>query len=245
MGGTFDNAPSHIVSSQPAPVKTTVRDFDIDQFGVTAPQVALFLNSHGNACPGLHIKMAHPETRCVLYGERDGLRERNGKVEVIPGYETMVVDEFSVEGAMRYCAWVGKQLVTSAQREYAARHDPQTGRDLVYPWGDAWKANYACTTRGTCTREYERYKGVNIAGLFDGTRGRGDGSSPFGAHDMIEGSSEFVIACDDPNETCQPGVPCACKISTTVTGQFDPAVTTTFARIKFFPNAAVRCVVPR
>lgn len=246
MGGAFDEPPpSHIVSSHPTPRTTTVGNFDIDQFGVRAPQVALFLNSHGNHCPGLHVKMAHPETRCVGSLERNGLRERDGKVEVIPGHQNMVVEDFSVEGAMRYCAWVGKQLVTSAQWEYAARHDPRTARDLIYPWGDSWRANHSCTTRGTCTREWERYRGVNIAGLFDGTRGRSDGSSPFGVHDMIDVAPELVVVCDDPNTTCHPGRPCPCKIATTAVGQFDPALATTFARFKFFPTGAVRCVVPR
>ena len=245
MGGTFDDPPSHIVSSRSPPMKTTVRDFDIDQFAVTAPQVALFLNSHGNDCPGLHIKMARPETRCISYSERDGLREHDGKVEVIAGHETRIIENFSAEGAMRYCAWVGKHLVTSAQWEYAARHDPATGRDFVYSWGDAWKANRACTKDGSCAREWKRYKRINIAGLFDGTRGRGDSSSPFGVHDTIDTASEFVVACDDPNTTCKAGIPCSCHVMTSATGQFDPALVTTFARFGFNPSGAVRCVVPR
>jgi formylglycine-generating enzyme required for sulfatase activity len=33
---------------------------------------------------------------------------------------------FSWQDAMEYCAWVGKHVPSSAQWEYAARHDPRT-----------------------------------------------------------------------------------------------------------------------
>ena len=57
MGGRLEAPPAHIVTLHPTPVSTTLRGFDIDQFEVTAPQVALFLNAHGNDCPGLHAKI--------------------------------------------------------------------------------------------------------------------------------------------------------------------------------------------
>lgn len=244
MGGTFAKAPPHIVSSREAPVKTTVRAFDIDQFEVTAPQVALFLNAHGNDCPGLHLNNRQ-STPCVWFDNPQGLEERGGKFVVLPGHESRVVDAFSAEGAMRYCAWVGKQLATSAQWEYAARHDPKTGRDLIYPWGDTWMPNRSCTLDTDCRVERRRYDSVSIAGLFDGTRERGDGSSPHGVHDTVESAPEFVVSCSNPNETCHPGTTCKCRISSTAIGQFDPTLVTTFARFDDFPHGAARCVVPR
>ncbi|HEY5936978.1 MAG TPA: SUMF1/EgtB/PvdO family nonheme iron enzyme [Kofleriaceae bacterium] len=244
MGGTFPNSPPHIVSSRAAPVKTSVGAFDIDQFEVTAPQVALFLNAHGNDCPGLHLNNRQ-RTPCVWFDSPQGLEERDGRFVVLPEHQRMVVGGFSAEGAMRYCAWVGKQLVTSAQWEYAARHDPKTGRDLIYPWGDSWLRDRTCTMDTDCRAERRRYNSVAIAGMFDGTRGRGDGSSPYGVHDTVEGAPEFVVSCSNPNDTCHPGTVCQCQVSSTAIGQFDPTLATTFARFDDFPYGAVRCVVPR
>ena len=47
-------------------------------------------------------------------------------------------------------------------------------------------------------------------GMFDGTRGRGDGSSPWGLHDTIGGADELVFACEKPDETCGLGSSCPC-----------------------------------
>lgn len=113
---------------------------------------------------------------------------------------------------MRYCAWVGKQVPTSAQWEYAAGHDPETGRDLAYPWGDQWLPRRAACQADGCTPKQPRLDGDLPVGSFDGTRGNGDASSPWGVHDMAGGASELVFDCDDPNTTCMPGGrSCPCR----------------------------------
>ena len=245
MGGVLDAPPSHITASRQSPIATKLRAFDLDQFEVTSSQAALFLNVHGNECPGLHAKVVSTDTPCVWLNYEDQLVRRGNDVSAAPGRELAVINTFSMEGAMRYCAWVGKQLATSAQWEYAARHDPTTGRDLIYPWGDRWDPNYTCTERNACKREWKKYGSVAVAGLFDGTRGRRDGSSPFGVHDTIEVGSEHLFECDDPNEPCLPGQPCPCRVVRAVGGQFEGTHTTTYARFSAGSMGAVRCARPR
>lgn len=242
MGGVLENPSQHIVSSHSPPTKITVHDFDIDQFEVTAPQVARFLNAHGNECPGLHRKFL---SICVELGYVSGIEVRDRKYSVVPGYEQVVVDYFSYEGAMRYCAWVGKQVASSAQWEYAARHDPSTGRDLLYPWGNEWRPKHSCALREDCPDEWKRFGTMWRAGLFDGTRGRADGSSPHGVHDMVVAGDELVFECDSPDETCRAGTSCGCRARSTVAVLENDELVPTYARLRETFYGAVRCVVPR
>ena len=245
MGGVLVDPRPGVVSSLPSPTAVTLRGFDIDQFEVTAAQAVRFLKVHGNKCPAVDTDIVSTMTPCVwAFNAYSPIEQHGEQFVVVEGREEFIVNTFSIEGAMRYCAWVGKQLATSAQWEYAARHDPQTGRDLVYPWGDTWKPNRTCLD-GACLREWKRFETMDIAGLFDGTRGRGDGSSPFGLHDTIEGGAELVTACDDPNETCRPGRPCSCHIMITPAILLDIRTMTTYTRVREPGIGAVRCVRPR
>jgi len=254
-GGTFvmgAGAPSPEIKAVP----TTVGDFDIDQFEVTSAQAVHFLNAHGNDCPGLDV-MNHPSNPrpCVMGPKLSGIREdANGRFSVQRGRE-LDTPLFTWEGAMRYCAWVGKQVATSAQWEYAARHDPDTGKDLAYPWGDEWDPRRtACRAEG-CTPSPARVPHVDMRdppiGSFDGTRGRLDGSSPWGVHDMAGGASELVFQCGDPNTPCSPGQrACSCrKLDTSNGGATSPDelhVTHRFdgTHLKKGGLSTVRCVRP-
>lgn len=198
-------------------VKRTVGSFYIDQFEVTAAQAAHFLNARGNVCEGLDKKQnATDVLDCVwIESKYSDIEIRDGAYVAKKGQELVSERAFSWEGALQYCAWVGKQIPSSTQWEYAARHDPTTGRDLVFPWGDAWRAHIAACNAAPC--EPNPGAGLDVrapfsAGTFDGSRGRQDSSSPFGLHDTVGGGSEIVFECDGPDDTCKAGEPCTCRI---------------------------------
>lgn len=206
---------------QVAAAKTTVRAFVIDQYEVTAAQAALFLNAHGNVCEGLDQKQNPGDVPICVWIEPKvaGIEKVDGRFVARRGQEQVREPYFSWEGAVRYCAWVGKRVPSSAQWEYAARHDPATKRDLIYPWGDTWLPHAAtCNAKpcdphppGATPLEFERLR----VGAYDGTHGRLDSSSPWGLHDTAGGGSEHVFDCADPNDTCETGAPCRCKALTT------------------------------
>lgn len=196
--------------------QVSVDDFYIDQFEVTAGQVAMFLNARGsNLCPGLDRRdPSMGPNKCTLEAELESsaLMLQDGSYVAKPGFEGTAAMWFSWQGALEYCAWVGKQVPSSAQWEYAARHDPHTGKDYRYPWGDEWRPNHASCWQATeCKAPPAPRFGRSWSGLFDGTKGRGDGSSPWGVHDMVAGSSELVFECTDPNATCSLDERCQCR----------------------------------
>ena len=226
-GGTYlvDNADGQREVHVPA-VATTVRSFYIDQFEVTAAQAAAFLNAHGNVCEDGLDSLArkkqdpHGAIPCLWIEPRDaGIESKNGLFLARSGQQHWPAGTFTWEGALRYCAWAGKQVPSGAQWEYAARHDPKPKRDLLYPWGDTWISHVvACNDRRCDPRPAgPEPPGVDPlpVGTFDGTKARADGSSPWGAHDMAGGASELVFECSNPDETCEVGRRCSCKVLTT------------------------------
>ncbi|MGN6104486.1 MAG: formylglycine-generating enzyme family protein [Kofleriaceae bacterium] len=250
-GGTFMMGGGHpfperggVGSIYPTPVEAAVGDFFIDQFEVTAQQAALFLNAHGNDCPGLDDRPDSDVNPCLLLGEFGSIESRKGRFVPVPGRELAAVEDFTWEGAMRYCAWVGKKVPSNAQWEYAARHDPRTGRDLRYSWGDEWLPKHAwCVIRDACPLPRGGAPTRPLVGGFDGTRGFGDGSSPWGAHDMTGGARELVFACTDPEATCEPGKPCSCRRLQPNPDGIDVAEMATWNRIELrLGMQGVRCV---
>jgi formylglycine-generating enzyme required for sulfatase activity len=199
-GGTFE---LDVVVTEP-PKLTTVKGFYIDQFEVTAAQAARFLNALGhNECYGADA--AFPV--CVFdvdNGRLDLIRKKDRFV-VHPGSEERAA-KFTIQGALRYCAWVGKRAPSLAQWEYAARHDPRTNRDLDYPWGDRWDADRVYIENPN--RGPFLPGGSMPVGSFDGTE-RPDGSSPWGLHDQIGNIWELVVRCARPDDGC--GIACPCR----------------------------------
>jgi formylglycine-generating enzyme required for sulfatase activity len=236
-------------------VKTAVQAFDIDQFEVTTAQAAHFLNAHGNVCEGLDKKQNPDDVLyCVwLDAELSGIELRDGTYVPKKGQEQVRESYFSWEGALRYCAWAGKQVASSAQWEYASRHDPIDQRDFLYPWGDKWQPHAAACNSSPCDGNpgtIASGRQLLPVGIFDGTRGRYDASSPFGIHDAAGGGDEIVFECERPDDTCKAGEPCNCRVLLT-SGDHSPDVEALRVdnradeTARGFGGGAVRCVVTR
>jgi formylglycine-generating enzyme required for sulfatase activity len=185
-----------------------VTSFYIDQVPATVAQVAHFLNavavSMNDLCPrGALNPDIHGLRDCLGTEENtdfDPIIEEAGKFFAWPGTERVPFWSASWPAGELYCHWAGKRLPSEAEWEYAARHDPDTGKDLRYPWGDDFEPRRAACNEPVCRDGFdetqrEKLGGLAPVGTFDGTRGFLDGSSPWGVHDLAGGVSEPTSTC--------------------------------------------------
>jgi len=115
-GAGGDEFPQHSV---------TLDDFWIDQTEVTNAQFAAFLNDRGNQTEGGVTWLELDSDHCLI-------EQVEGQYQPKSGYADHPVIEVSWYGADAYCGWVGAQLPTEAQWEYAARGE----HGYIYPWGN-------------------------------------------------------------------------------------------------------------
>ena len=199
-GGTFlmGSRPGEGREDEEPRHRVTLSPYLLDQFEVTVAQYAYFLNADGGhkSCPGAMNR------ECVEVQQRDRQIDLvDGRYVPRSGLEQHPVALVNWYGATRYCEWAGKRLPTEAEWEFAARHDPRTGRTRQYPWGDRF-----FTDRSNCT---ERPCELSVrwllpVGSFDGSQpGRGDGRSPWGVHDLASNVSEWVADCYAPYNVCE------------------------------------------
>ena len=108
-----------------------------------------------------------------LFWRRDGsgwLRRRFGRLEPVPAAEpVMHVCWYEADA---YARWAGKRLPTESEWEKAARHDPESGRVRLYPWGD-----------GDPTPELANLGQTHLRPASIGAYPRG--ASPLGVHQLI------------------------------------------------------------
>lgn len=186
--GEFTMGASDEKENQPRRVRIT-NGFYIDQHEVTAEIFARFLNETKNVCPedAAGICMDLTGGGSVFDGN---------KLPVAPktGFEDIPVRLATHAGARAFCAWAGKTLPSEAQWEYAARHDPATGSDRLYPWGETWETGFANCREQDCRDGVDRR--IAPAGSFP------KGASAIGALDMAGNVHEWVLDCFRPNPTC-------------------------------------------
>jgi len=209
-GGTFE------MSGFNARMSVKLSPYYIDQFEVTNAQVVHYLNAtKAETCkepsdsryPCFRVGKGHEgEPTMAIFVAKD----KDGRYYTPPGTERLPFTKASQQGAREYCAWAGKILPTEPMWEFAARRDPETGKDLLYPWGDEFDGR-----RARCDQEYcpdapvhapdsaDRYP-VPV-GTYDGTNGHADGRSPWGVFDMAGNAEELVADCDYAYKPCDGG----------------------------------------
>ena len=174
--------------NQPRRVRIT-SGFYIDQHEVTAEVFARFLNDSRNVCP------EDANGVCANLTANGYVFE--GKVPPISpqrGLEDHPMSVVTHAGARAFCAWAGKRLPSEAQWEFAARHDPLTGKDRLYPWGDTWRSKLANCSDDDC--EDGEIHEMRV-GSFP------EGASATGALDMSGNADEWVLDCFHSNPTCE------------------------------------------
>lgn len=193
-GGTFR------MGDEKERIEIKLSPYYLDEFEVTVAQVAHYLRATGadDGCADVGMQQS-----CFLVSNSSLIqKQRDGSYRIAPGTERLPFEFASREGAAKYCEWAGKMLPTEAQWEFAARHDPKSGKDLVYPWGDEFDGARARCAHDLCPRGEAIYR-VTDVGNYDGTKGLGDGRSPWGVYNMAGNVDEMVRDCGAPYEACQ------------------------------------------
>lgn len=147
--GDSDEQPEHQVM---------LDGFWIDKTEVTEAQFTAFLNDEGNQTE-----------EGVTWYDNDDFNARidlSGENWVVQsGFVDHPAIEMSWYGAQAYCEWVGGQLPSEAQWEYAARGS----ESFTYPWGigqpSRFSANYNNNVRGTVP--VGSYQSRSWVGAFD------------------------------------------------------------------------------
>jgi len=170
--------------------KVYVSGFYMDKHEVTNAEYADYLNNvnPANECYGEPCAYSTHDNSYL------GLWNNDGAWEVDDGYADRPAIYITWQGAMAYCAAMGKRLPTEAEWEKATKGDFEHS---LYPWGDAWSANAANWKSQGDPFETGTMPWTTPVGYFDGTDHAGvyltsDGRSPYGIHDMGGNAWEWV-----------------------------------------------------
>lgn len=190
----------------------------IDQFEVTNAQVAHYLNAtkaENCSAPNTErdpcFRLGRGDDNSDIRNGRFIHKRPDGTYSVIAGFERVAFNRASRQGAMEYCAWAGKALPTEPQWEFAARRDPATNQDYLYPWGNEFDGRRARCVTELCPltpgdeNDQSRSNRPAPVGSFDGTGEFGDGRSPWGLFDMAGNVDEVVADCGYAYKACNGG----------------------------------------
>ena len=200
MGLPPDKAGEHDVP--PRRVRIS-RGFSMDQYEVTIEQFVRFANAVGNRCP----EPGPGDGRCLNAYGGDAEQDSEGRLIPRPRYERLPI-RVSKPIAMAYCAWAGKVLPTEAQWALAAFHDPATGRDRLYPWGDEPRTVVPPCEGPACERDFSLEVPVGTTPEDRSATGLVDmgGNATEWVSDCFAADPPCVEPCTDPELTvgCTP-----------------------------------------
>ncbi len=169
--GRYSNEVQHEV--------TISKDFYISKYEVTNAQYAKFLNEKGNQEEGGRTWLDIKSEYCQIEKDGEVFKAKEGK----ENYPVIMVSWY---GAKAYCEWVGGQLPTEAQWEYAARGGHKatptiyagnnTIDDIAWYWENLQNAD----------NDIHEGRGTHIVGTKT--------ANELGIHDMVGNVNEW---CND------------------------------------------------
>jgi formylglycine-generating enzyme required for sulfatase activity len=166
-----------------------VSPFYMDKYEVTNAQFIKFLNAKVAFKPREARKYIKLDSPYTLIAYDDGLYKMKTNMEARTNkdYSNYPVVNVSWYGAKAYAEWIGKQLPTEAEWEFAA----SVAGAYAYPWGDDWNKYLSNNNElddeekvSQMTPYYEGKRGVLPVGLFE--------PNEFGLYDMAGNVSEWV-----------------------------------------------------
>jgi formylglycine-generating enzyme required for sulfatase activity len=154
--GNAESRPRHAVTLSP---------YFIDQHEVTGEQFLRFLESpeaRPRLCeeiiPGVCLAIDNRDyLPYAIEPARKHVTSASMRLVPLPDFERHPVVLVSFAGAQAYCAWAGKALPSEAQWECAAAHDPITGADRAFPWGDRFEPE---RVRCSCRWRLHHHRGA-------------------------------------------------------------------------------------
>ena len=191
-----------------------VSPFLIDQLEVTNAQVAHYLNAtKGEDCAKRDCFAIGDGSPGSIRNKEYIARSAGGDLfAVVEGKQQLPAQYVTKRGAELYCAWAGKMLPTDVMWVAAAALDA-SGKQLRYPWGDAFDGKRARCALEACpdspwTKDQDPTDSLPApVGTYDGSNGHGDGRATSGALDMAGNVAEIVADCEHPESPCKDG-PC-------------------------------------
>lgn len=212
----------------------TITDlYQLSETEVTNEQYCKFLNRNNigadakwTACPDdIKAKVPTIETRTLvaedngIYNKHLGVHYVGGKWEPETGMENHPVVCVSWYGARAFCLWLGGDLPTQAQWEYAARTNKNGQAQTLasgYWWGMNWDNAYGWCYNNAPKNADNKAISSPVA---TATREAAQGGNGWGLYDMAGNAMEWTLDADNGEGTAWPTADMTDPLVTPAAGQ--------------------------